>query len=147
MTSILNRVGGSGASASVANGKRQRGQSLVEFALVLPLLVLILMGILDFGRAFYAYSVVANSAREGARVGVVAPTTDAEIRAAVRRFTIGLEAIPDAKIAITPSGTRVSGETIRVRVEYDFLAVTPLIDSFLPGGRLTLFSSATMVVE
>ncbi len=47
---------------------RQKGQSLVEFALVLPLFVLILVGIFDIGRAFFAYIAISNAAREGARV-------------------------------------------------------------------------------
>jgi len=123
------------------------GQALVEFALILPLLILILMGIFDLGRAFYAYSVVANAAREGARAGVIATATDADIRAAVRRYAIGLEPIPDSKITIIPSGSRTSGGIVVVKVEYDFTAVTPLIDTFLPNGKLTLSSTATMRVE
>jgi hypothetical protein len=47
------------------------GQSLVEFALVFPLLILFLFGLFDLGRAVYAYNTVANAAREGARVATV----------------------------------------------------------------------------
>jgi Flp pilus assembly protein TadG len=47
------------------------GQGLVEFALVFPLIVLILFGILDLGRAVYAYNTIANAARQGARVAAV----------------------------------------------------------------------------
>lgn len=49
----------------------QRGQSLVEFTLVLPLLLLLVFGIIDAGRLIYAYNTVANSARNGARVAIV----------------------------------------------------------------------------
>jgi hypothetical protein len=49
---------------------RQRGQDLVEFALVIPLLLLIVIGVLDLGRAFFASIAVANVAREGARYGI-----------------------------------------------------------------------------
>jgi Flp pilus assembly protein TadG len=48
-----------------------RGQGLVEFALVFPLIVLILFGIFDLGRAVYAYNTLANAARQGARVAAV----------------------------------------------------------------------------
>jgi len=48
-----------------------RGQSLVEFALILPILLILLMGILDFGRAIAAYNSVSNAARSAARVAVV----------------------------------------------------------------------------
>jgi Flp pilus assembly protein TadG len=48
-----------------------RGQTLVEFALVFPVIVLLLFGIFDFGRAIYAYNTIANAARQGARVAAV----------------------------------------------------------------------------
>ncbi len=50
---------------------RREGQSLVEFALVLPILLLIIVGILEFGIAFRTYQVVTNAAREGARTAVL----------------------------------------------------------------------------
>src|SRR6185312_16248181 len=49
----------------------RRGQALVEFALVLPIFILLLVGIFDFGRAIYAYNTISNAAREAVRVGVV----------------------------------------------------------------------------
>lgn len=50
-------------------GKESSGQSLTELAILLPLLLLMLVGTLDLGRAFFAYVTVANAAREGARAG------------------------------------------------------------------------------
>ena len=52
-----------------------RGQALVEFALVIPLLLLLVFGIVDAGRLIYAYNTVANSARNGARVAIVNQST------------------------------------------------------------------------
>ena len=46
---------------------RERGANLVEFALVLFVLALLMMGVVDFGRAFYSYITITNAAREGAR--------------------------------------------------------------------------------
>ncbi len=51
--------------------RRDRGQGLVEIALVLPIFILIVLGTIDFGRAIYIYSVLANGAREGARYAIV----------------------------------------------------------------------------
>ena len=51
--------------------RRDRGQGLVEFSLVFPVLVLLLFGIIDFGRAIYTYSTVGNAARDGVRVAIV----------------------------------------------------------------------------
>lgn len=53
--------------------KKEKGQSLVEFAFIIPVLMLILLGVFDFGRAFYAYNAISNAAREGARYGTVCP--------------------------------------------------------------------------
>jgi Flp pilus assembly protein TadG len=58
-------------------GWGERGQGLVEFALVFPILVLLLFGIVDFGRAIYAYNTVASAARDGVRVAVVNQNTTA----------------------------------------------------------------------
>jgi Flp pilus assembly protein TadG len=125
--------------------RSQTGQTAVEFALVLPILILILMGVFDFGRAFYAYSVVANSAREGARAGVYASATDTDVTNAIKSYWIGLGTNP--AITISPSPTRVAMGTISVTVSYVFQPVTPLIDSFLPGGHITLVASSVMGVE
>ncbi len=51
--------------------RRQRGQGLVEFALVFPIIVLLLIATFDMGRAVYAYTSIANAARQGARVAAV----------------------------------------------------------------------------
>ncbi|MBI5955396.1 MAG: pilus assembly protein [Chloroflexi bacterium] len=51
----------------------QRGQSLVELALALPILMLVLLIVVDFGRAFYAYVTVTNASREGARYAASPP--------------------------------------------------------------------------
>lgn len=56
--------------ARSSSDSRQRGQDLVEFALVLPLLMIIVIGVLDLGRAFFASIALANVAREGARYGI-----------------------------------------------------------------------------
>ena len=59
--------------------RREAGQELVEFALILPLLLLLFLGIIEFGRAMLAYNTIANAAREGARYGIVTPI-EANIR-------------------------------------------------------------------
>ena len=50
---------------------RSRGQGLVEFALIFPVLILALFGVFDFGRAIYAYNTLANAARDGVRIAMV----------------------------------------------------------------------------
>jgi len=53
-------------------GRSERGQALVEFALVVPMLLLLLLGVVEFGRAWNAYQVITDAAREAARSAVVA---------------------------------------------------------------------------
>lgn len=57
--------------------RHRRGQALVEFALVLPVLILFLVGIFDFGRAVYAFNTVNNAAREAVRLAIVDQNCDA----------------------------------------------------------------------
>lgn len=54
----------------------QRGQALAEFAIILVVLMLLLLGIVDLSRAVYIRSVVANAAREGARYGIIYPMNE-----------------------------------------------------------------------
>ena len=56
-----------------ALARDNKGQELVEYALTLPILLLLVLGIMEFGLAIFAYNTVANAAREGARVGAVVP--------------------------------------------------------------------------
>jgi len=55
------------------NGMNSKGQALVEMAIILPLLVLLVMGIFEFGRAMYIKNTLTHAARAGARAGVVIP--------------------------------------------------------------------------
>lgn len=139
--------------------RRQRslGQGLVELALVLPVLLLIFMGIVDFGRAIYAYNSVSNAAREGARVGIVDQRTgaggayNAAIEAANQATALGLSPTDAAQVLVTfpdPNGncpTVSAGCPISVRVQYRFSAITPIIGRII--GPLTVGSTTELPVE
>ena len=117
----------------------ERGQGLVEFALLLPVLVLILMAVFDFGRAMYAYSVVSNCAREGARFGIISPGDTAGIIATVHNSAVGLDV---SQLAVTISEPEET--SIQVQVSYSFDLITPLMELVLGSRSLTLRSSSTM---
>ena len=124
--------------------REERGQSLVEMALVLPLLLLLVAGIIDFGRAYNNYIIITNAAREGARAASRPPNNSVLIEAAVRREAAdsGLDA--DAIIiTITPSGGAAAGATIEVAAEYEF---DTILGSIVGVPSLTLYSSTVMVV-
>jgi len=121
----------------------ERGQSLVEMALVLPLLLLLVAGIIDFGRAYNNYIIITNAAREGARAASHFPNNPVLIEAAVRQEAADSGLDPEAIIiTITPSGGVSPGDRIEVAAEYDF---DTILGSFVGAGSLTLSSSTAMV--
>jgi Flp pilus assembly protein TadG len=126
------------------SARRERGQEALEFALIFPILFLILVGIFDLGRATYFASMVHNIAREGARYGTVFPDDTAGIQAAVENLAIGVD---PAVLVITITVDEGAG-IIQVTVGYDMPLVTPLIGSFFGGANtLPLSSQATMQLE
>ena len=117
-----------------------RGQSMVEFALILPLLVLVTLGIFDAGRAVFAYHTVANSARAAARVAIVNQDPVA-IRTAAKTEAVGLGLV-DADITLAACSTFDCEYS--VSVSYDYESVTPLIGNLF---HPTISSTASMRVE
>ena len=73
--------------------RKKRAQSLVEMAMIAPILIMMLVSVIDFGRAAYDYSTLAGAVREGARQAALTGNTrmtDADVVAAVRRYAVGL---------------------------------------------------------
>lgn len=123
----------------------KKGQALIEFAFVIPLLLLLLFGIVEFGRIFGAELVVTYSAREGARAGAVG-STDEAILAQVRNSAANLDPTR-LVIVIDPIGTeRIRGQQLSVQVQYPVTVVIPLI-SAITGGTVTVDSTCIMRVE
>ncbi len=142
--------------AQMARKSRPGGQSLVEMALVLPILLLILIGLIEFGRAFFIYAVVSNAAREGGRAGIVEPLDFAYVQHAVTR-TLVLVPPDDVSIDIhyddgTDEGTFTDPSLIEegrsrivVKVSYPFSMLTPLISSIFPPTTIEFTSARTIV--
>jgi Flp pilus assembly protein TadG len=123
--------------------RASRGQSLVEVAFVLPVLLLILMGIFDFGRAIFAYNAIANAAREAARVAIV-DQNNALVVAEGKRAAIGLDPV---KVDVTfpaPSCAKI-GCTATVTVQTQWQPITPIIGSIF--SAIDLESTTSMPVE
>jgi Flp pilus assembly protein TadG len=135
--------------------ERTRGQALVEFALILPVFLLVLMGILDLGRAVYYSSTLSNAAREAARQAIVDQTC-ANIVAAGEQRAVGIgEAVVNVSWT-TPAGVSKRtcspeageadiGDLARVTVDYDFNAATPVIGNLL--GTIHLQGESVFPVE
>ena len=95
--------------------RSERGAELIEFALTLPLLLLLVLGIIEFGFMFKEYEVVTNAAREGARLGALIPSAgysaaEAEARANDYLNAGGLNAAL-ATTTVVPSQVAISGTT------------------------------------
>ena len=124
------------------NLKRQGGQAFVELSLVLPILAFILLGTLDLGRVYFAYTGILGAAQHGVRTAINPSSTDADVRNAVLAepgSTIGISA---ADISVSPSPTRSTGQTVTVTVTYRFEVLTPFVNRIWGGGPLTLTASA-----
>jgi Flp pilus assembly protein TadG len=127
---------------------REDGQSLIEFALVLPVFIFVVMGIVDFGMALRAYVTVTNSSREGARYAIVCPSTvnDDLVKTRVLNYSSGLVQTADVVVTWqTPAERCKSGDSVKVQASTDYHYITPL-GAFLPGP-LRLSASSTMRAE
>lgn len=121
------------------------GQGLVEMALVLPILLLLFMGIFEFGRILGAYMVINNLAREGARYGVVGHD-DTEIVELIDTKRLWLDT-SKLEVNITPyQAERTKGNPLEVRVGYSIDLVTPVMSEILPDPVI-LSTSCSMRVE
>lgn len=118
--------------------KSDKGQSIVEFALVLPLFILLVFGIIEFGRMWETVNVLTSAAREGARAAAVsAPDMTSAINAAQNVLNAGN--VSNATINATgPNGA--SEVTVTVTLSY-----IPLTGAIVPGiGPFYLSRSTTM---
>lgn len=130
----------------------ERGQSLTEFALVLPLLLAVVIGIFEFGRAWNVYQVLTNAAREGARRAVV-PTTanEDEVRTVIDSY-LGNAALDEALTEVDIDGFRAgtgTPVTVQVSYQYEFEFLGPIVGFLGDGGgslpgSITLSTTAVM---
>ena len=118
--------------------KNEKGQSLVEFALVVPLLLLLVIGIAEFGRAWMTKNILTGAAREAVRMYAVKDDTAAATARAIN--ILSSAALDNALWNIVP--IQGADGSLGYRVEYNF----PLaIAGFIPGlsGTSILLSSTT----
>jgi Flp pilus assembly protein TadG len=118
--------------------QEQNGQSAVEFALVLPLLVLIMLLIVEFGRVWMTVNVMTSAAREGARVASITAPDYARVNSAAQSVFTASQ-ITGASVAV--SGPNSNGD-VQVTIN---LTYVPISGTFIPQLQgLQLSRSATM---
>ena len=121
-----------------------RGQSLVEFALVLPVLALLLLGIIDVGRILSANLIVSQAARDAARYASIGQP-DATVQQAAQTDAQTLSAVT-VDIQPPSSGPRTSGSNVTVTVADGVSLFDPLLAGLL-GSPFQVQSQVTMLVE
>ncbi|OBR90315.1 MULTISPECIES: TadE/TadG family type IV pilus assembly protein [Clostridium] len=127
------------------NLKNEKGQALVEFAIILPILLLIVMGIVQFGMVINSYLTIENASREGARAGIIG-STDQEIQYLIVATSPNLDP-KNLTVTITPDeSSRRSGDSLIVKVTYKYNLTVPIISSLF-NNVIVLNGQTTMRVE
>jgi len=124
--------------------RKENGQSATEFALVLPIILIVILVIVQSGIIVNAQLVITHAAREGARDGSVT-NNNSKIVNSIRNSTRILDH-DMLNISIDPSSGRKIGDYLTVSIEYKPPIVIPIIKSFFPNN-ICLRSSATMRIE
>lgn len=151
--------------------REERGQSLVEFVIALPVLLVIVFGIIEFATAWRTYQIITNAAREGARYAVVAstPSTQGSSPGPPETVQFRVESyltnsnLDLSKATITTSCDGTTGtlctqaqtgsaEGVRVDYQHDFVVLGPVLDLMCVGcgasfGTVVLTSEAIMRQE
>ncbi|MBQ3602383.1 MAG: pilus assembly protein [Clostridia bacterium] len=130
--------------------KREDGQAMVEFALILPIFLLILCGIIDFGWLFYNQLSLNNACREGARYAVVHTDENADTQSIINHIeNISSTVFANDGVDITVTYSSPSDPTagdVTVSMQADISFFTPVLSTIL-GKEKTITSTVIMKVE
>jgi Flp pilus assembly protein TadG len=132
--------------------RSERGAALVEAAVTIPILLLIAVGIFEFGRAYQHWQVLTNAAREGARYSVTPGATSANVDALVREYMKngGLPKYDVANVQVVRNVALAFGtaSTITIGYPFDFIVLQPVANMIKGGAGIsksvTMAAAATM---
>jgi Flp pilus assembly protein TadG len=129
----------------------ERGAVAAEFALLLPVLLTILFGIIEFGMIMYGREVVTNASREGARAGIVQripPLTAGEITTVTTNYLTGTGINPADVVITVPASGGITGTPVTVTATYNYPWLIPYIPTMLGlPAPLPIAMSTTMLHE
>ncbi len=143
--------------------QNERGQSLVELAITLPILILLLLGTLDFGMAIFSYSMLRDAAQEGAFYGSFNPANVEDIENRARNISPRAEDVvfsspvqlrdTDAiKVNVKTLGGACQGATngvsnsIQVNVSYRYRMLMPFVGQLVGSNTILLTGTATNII-
>ncbi len=124
--------------------RSHRGAAIIEVALTLPLLLLVSVGIFEFGRAYQTMQVLTNASREGARIAVLPGSTDNAVRTRVRAYMTSGQ-LPNAGAAIvdidrnqniTVGAGTATASLVTVNYPFQFIVLQPVASLIVPGTSL-----------
>lgn len=118
----------------------EHGQTMIEVAITMPVVLLLICALIDFSRAAYTATVVQWAAQEGARVGTITLDQSA-VTAAARGRMHGLQS--DQAVVVM---TQPDADTVTVQVSFPFEFATPFISN-LRGTGISMQGSASMIVQ
>jgi Flp pilus assembly protein TadG len=142
--------------------RAQHGTQTVEFAMILPVLLLLLFGMIDFGRGYFSWLIITNGAREGARaasVGKTASVINTKVQDSISglyttSIVSGTCPTTEGAVCITTAnagGASGTAVTVNVRYNFKFLVIPSLMTLIGPSTIITgvfpLNASATMRLE
>ena len=128
-------------------GRRDAGQSLVEFALVLPFFLVLFFGIVEFGNAWRKYSLVTNGAREGAREAVLPGSSSTSVTTTIHSYLNG-SGLDTTQATLSLALDSISGTADTVQIDYphQFVLLGGLIDLMctIAGCNGAAYSTVTL---
>ena len=108
----------------------QRGTALMETAITIPIVLLVCVGIFEFGRAYQTFQVLTNAAREGARTSVIMSNSDQQVTDAVRNYLTSGRLLNPASAVITVNRNEAMGANtasrITVSYPFNFIVLNPV---------------------
>lgn len=132
--------------------KNERGAALLETAITIPIILLISVGIFEFGRAYQTWQVLTNAAREGARIAILSDKTDSDVQSTVQKYMKdgGLPKYASATVNINrtvPMGTNTASQ-VTISYPFQFMVLNGVIKLVTPksttGSPITMQSVALM---
>jgi hypothetical protein len=133
--------------------RNERGTALIETAITIPIVLLVAVGIFEFGRAYQTQQVLTNAAREGARQAILEGVTDSQVTTTVRNYLTGgglraVDPVIERTISFNPAGGCPCASRITINYPFTFIVLQPVarlvVRTSTVGAPITMQASALM---